>query len=228
MNSLILRGAPRVFGAAALFGALLVAPAAATTAPADVVGAACTSDEGVTVVVDFTDSGGNIEVACAEGSPQDGREALEEAGFTAEDSQPGMICAINSSPDPCPEEFDGNFWSYWNAEEGGEWEMYEVGADDAEPIPGNFEGWRYSDGSEGPQVAPAALAADDAEETGDAEIEAPADSDETPTEEATTTEADDEGGSSARVWIGVVAAIAVIGGIIAMVVRRNNQNNQIS
>src|SRR5699024_7745112 len=97
------------------------------------------------------------------------REALESAGFTPEDSQPGMICAIDSSPDPCPEEFDGNFWSYWNAEQDGEWETYEVGADDAEPAPGSFEGRRYFDGSEGPQATPAEIAAGAAGESDPAE-----------------------------------------------------------
>lgn len=242
-SSTLLRAAPRAIGAAALLGAMLTVPMGAVAAPAPA-GEACVGDEGVTVVVDFTDLGGEIDVACAEGTPENGREALESAGFTPEDSQPGMICTIDDQPDPCPEEFDGNFWSYWHAESGGDWESYMVGADEAEPAAGDFEGWRYSTGEEGPQVTPAALLgeetgdSDDADtgesaETGDSSGEADAEDgsgedaaddtgeDASDTGDAATDAADD--GSSARMWIGIVAGIAIIGAIIAMLVRRRNQ-----
>ena len=202
MNSSILRGAPRVLGAAALFGAMLAVPVSAAAAPATH-GEACVGDEGVTVVVDFTDSGGDIEVACAEGAQDSGRAALEAAGFTPEDSMPGMICAIDSSPDPCPEEFDGNFWSYWFANDSGEWESYQVGADEAEPALGGVEGWRYFDGSAGPQVDLANLptggdAPADAQDGDDAE-------DDAATAEAAGENTDSS--SSTAMWIGVTAAI---------------------
>ena len=245
-SSTLLRAAPRAVGAAALFGAMLGVPVGAVAAPAPA-GEACVGDEGVTVVVDFTDLGGELEFACAEGTPENGREALESAGFTPEDSQPGMICTINDQPDPCPEEFDGNFWSYWHAEAGGDWESYTVGADEAEPNPGAFEGWRYSTGEEGPQITPAALlgeetgdsdagyseASEDADtgesaETGDSAGEADAEDSADDTGEgagdagdAATEDAD--GGSSAGMWIGIVAGIAIIGAIIAMLARRRNQ-----
>src|SRR5699024_4178224 len=96
---------------------------------------------------------GSIEVGCAEGDPTSGRAALEAAGFTPTDSTPGMICAINSRPDPCPKEFTGAYWSYWYGEDG-EWTASEVGADDTDPAPGEVQGWRYFDGSAGPGVAP--------------------------------------------------------------------------
>ena len=180
-------------------------------------------DEGVTVVVDFTDSGGDIEVACAEGSPENGRAALETAGFVPEDSQPGMICAIDSSPDPCPEEFDGNYWSYWFANDAGEWESYQVGADEADPAPGAVEGWRYFDGSEGPQVEAAALVGGNTDEAAD-EPEA----EENPSEEGTDAESGASEDSSVGVWIGAIAAVAVVGGIIATLVRRRNQDEQLN
>lgn len=248
-SSTLLRAAPRAVGAAALFGAMLAVPVGAVAAPAPA-GEACVGDEGVTVVVDFTDLGGEIEVACAEGAPDSGREALEAAGFTPEDSEPGMICTIDDQPDPCPEEFDGNFWSYWHAEAGGDWESYMVGADESEPAPGEIEGWRYSTGEEGPQITPAALLGEDAGEDGDtgasedADTGAPAETDdssgEAGTEEDTggddtgdtgedtsdaanpATDASD-GESSTGMWIGIVAGIAIIGAVIAMLVRRRNQ-----
>src|SRR5690625_1046589 len=237
-SSTLLRASPRAVGAAALFGAMLAVPVGAVAAPAPA-GEACVGDEGVSVVVDFTDLGGGIEVGCAEGAPDSGREALEAAGFAPEDSMPGMICAIDSQPDPCPEEFDGNFWSYWHAADG-DWESYMVGADEAEPAPGDVEGWRYSTGEEGPQVLPAAVVGGEgageettAEET-DAEAEETGaedtESEESPAtetdeaeesdsesaeESAATEEAEDSGG--AGVWIAVIAGVAVIGAIIAMV-----------
>ncbi|WP_159623488.1 hypothetical protein [Ruania rhizosphaerae] len=174
---LTLRSLPAAVAAAALttaslagaFGAPSAGAEAVTSAP---VGTACADETGVTVVVDFTDVGGDIEVGCAEGDPTTGREALESAGFAPEDSQPGLICTIDGQPDPCPEEFDGNYWSYWNAEPEGEWTSYEVGADEAEPAPGAIEGWRYSDGSEGPGIAPVdVLAVAEPEETTDESAE---------------------------------------------------------
>lgn len=124
--------------------------------------AACA--DGVAVVVDFSDltvdgKSGTVEVGCAKGDPQNGRAALAAAGFTATDSQPGFLCAIDSKPDPCPETFEGSFWSYWHAAPDGEWASYQVGADASEPVPGQIEGWRYNDGTTPPGIAPGDVAA---------------------------------------------------------------------
>ena len=116
---------------------------------------ACNDDGGVTVVVDFTDLGGSIVSGCASGDPATGRSALEDAGFVATDSQPGMICAIDAQPDPCPATFEGSYWSYWHSSATGDWVSYQVGADSSDPMPGEIEGWRYNDGSTGPGIAPA-------------------------------------------------------------------------
>ncbi len=117
--------------------------------------AAC---NGVSIVVDFTDVGGKLEVACAEGEQTSGRDALLAAGFTLTDSQPGFLCAINSMPDPCPKTFDGSFWSYWHATPQGEWTSYQVGADSSSPAQGEIEGWRYNDGNTPPGITPASAA----------------------------------------------------------------------
>lgn len=137
-----------ITGSAAVVGVTSAAPAFAADGACD----------GVTVVVDLTDLGGDLEVACAEGEQENGRSALLAAGFTATDSQPGFLCAINSMPDPCPETFDGNFWSYWNSAPDGEWESYQVGADSSTPAIGQIEGWRYNDGTTPPGIAPSAAA----------------------------------------------------------------------
>lgn len=143
--------------------AAAAAPPASSAAPvvaafaASVTGEACTGPDGVTVVVDLTDLGGAVEVGCADGDPATGREALESAGFVPTDSSPGFICAVEGLPDPCPEEFDGSYWSYWTAEATGDWVAQTEGADTTDPVPGSIEGWRYNDGATGPGVAPAAL-----------------------------------------------------------------------
>lgn len=139
--------------------AVTVTAAGAEAAPTP--DGACTDGSGVTVVVDLTDLEGELEVGCAAGDPATGRAALTAAGFTASDASSGMICAINASPDPCPETFAGSYWSYWSAEPAGTWIAQQVGADASDPAPGGFEGWRYNDGASGPGVLPAALGSSD-------------------------------------------------------------------
>lgn len=161
----------RMLAATALIAGSAVVASVTGTAPAFAANGTC---DGVTVVVDLTDLGGDLKMACAEGEQETGRAALLAAGFTATDSQPGFLCAINSMPDPCPEVFDGNFWSYWHSAPDGEWESYQVGADSSTPASGEIEGWRYNDGATPPGIAPAAVAdalpapAPEASETPDA------------------------------------------------------------
>ncbi len=210
-----------------LAGLLTVSPSA-TAAPAD----AC--DDGVTVVVDFTDLGGEVEVGCADGDPATGREALESAGFTPTDSMPGMICAIDANPDPCPEEFDGSYWAYWTTD-GGEWVAHTAGADGTDPAPGDVEGWRYNDGATGPGISPdeatagadadpqdasgaAEPAATDAAETGSADTDATG----TVDADADADAADPDGAGTAWIWF-TVAGLAVIAAVVAFIVRSRRQ-----
>lgn len=119
---------------------------AATTA------SACT---GVTVVVDFSDLGGGVKLGCAASGFDTGRDALQSAGFTPTDSQPGLVCTIDAKPDPCPTTFKGSYWSYWHGESGdAKWTSYQVGADSSHPVAGSVEGWRYNDGKVGPGLSP--------------------------------------------------------------------------
>ncbi|WP_182113895.1 MULTISPECIES: hypothetical protein [unclassified Actinotalea] len=141
---------------------LLGAASASAVAPTALPAGACTDDTGITVVVDKTDLGGEVEVGCA---PQaaTGTEALQAAGFTDTRDAATMICAIDGLPDPCPTEFTGSYWAYWTASADGGWEQAQVGSDQAVPAPGGIEGWRYNDGAEPPTLAPAdAATADDA------------------------------------------------------------------
>lgn len=142
----------RMLAAVALIGGSAAFAGLTTDTPASANDTDCA---GVIVVVDLTDIGGKLEVGCAEGDQATGRDALLAAGFTAIDAEGGYICAINDSPDPCPETFDGKFWSYWNAStRTSEWVSYEVGADSSAPVEGSIEGWRYNDGSTPPGIKP--------------------------------------------------------------------------
>lgn len=219
-----------VLAGVALLVPLFAAPVAAdnTQEPAG----ACT-DDGVTVVVDLTDLGGEVEVGCAEGEPESGRDALESAGFETADSQPGMICAINSLPDPCPEEFDGNYWAYFTAEDGGEWTPSMEGADTAVPAPGAFEGWRYNDGSEAPDFEPVAAAQSDTEapaaeeESSEATDEATAADDENSSDDAqdAATESDSDSGIGTWGVVGIIVAVAVIVAVLGWILSRRRQQN---
>ena len=132
----------------------LAGPAAAASVPTTAAPSGpCTDGEGITVVVDLTDLGGEVEVGCATDAGT-GTEALQAAGFTDTRDASGMICAVDGLPDPCPATFEGSFWSYWFGGEDGTWQTYMEGSDTAVPEAGGVEGWRYSDGSAGPTLSP--------------------------------------------------------------------------
>src|SRR5690625_2561685 len=197
-----------------LAGLLTVSPSA-TAATTE----ACA--DGVTVVVDFTDLGGEVEVGCADGVPATGPDALESAGFTPTDAMPGMICAIDANPDPCPEEFDGSFWAYWTTEDG-EWVSHTAGADGTDPAPGDVEGWRYNDGTTAPGVSPVEAAAQAGGLAGEGaghqqDPEEPAGEDETAEAAAETGTNEDAGESSgSAIWIGALIALAAVAALFVI------------
>lgn len=157
MNRTIAQRSPLV-APALLLGAIVLAtvvPGILLASPATASPEACADGSGVTVIVDFTDIGGEVVAGCAPSDPATGREALEAAGFSPTNSPSGFICAIDAAPDPCPESFEGSFWAYWHSTADGAWTSYTVGADSSDPVPGQLEGWRYNDGTVPPGIAPA-------------------------------------------------------------------------
>lgn len=150
--------------AAALLAAGFAIPLAASSAAGDTLVPPSPCEDGVTVVVDFTDLGGQLETGCAT-DPATGIEALQQVGFTDTRDPAGMICAIDARPDPCPETFAGSYWSYWYAGTDGTWQVWMEGADTSVPAAGGFEGWRYNDGSTGPSVLPLDLRAEPTDES---------------------------------------------------------------
>ena len=200
---------------------LLTLPAAAQAAVPSTVdpSGACTDPNGITVVVDLTDLGGAVEVGCAPDAAT-GTEALQVAGFTETRDAASMICAIDGAPDPCPETFEGSFWSYWFAAPDGQWESYMEGPDTAVPVAGQLEGWRYSDGTAGPTVEPAAVvgAAGSAETAETAETAA-ADDESAPVAAEEPTDA----GPSPAV-LGGLGLLAVLAGAAVLIGRRRSHN----
>lgn len=195
----------------------LAGPAAAATVPTTAAASGpCTDGEGVTVVVDLTDLGGEVEVGCATDAGT-GTEALQAAGFTDTRDASGMICAVDDLPDPCPTEFEGSFWSYWFAGDDGTWQTYMEGSDTAVPEAGGVEGWRYSDGSAGPTLSPTeALALEPAE----AEQDATADATEETADDAAAGDADEQTtvtqGSPVETTGGVSPVLLAGAGVIAV------------
>lgn len=125
---------------------------------------ACIGDSGVTVVIDYQKLGGNPEVRCFTGDPEDGVDAIRSAGFTLEGVDQwgdAFVCRINDRPavgetvpileDPeytedCVRTPPANgYWSYWHSDDQGEsWEYSNVGAMGSEPVQGEWEGWSFS------------------------------------------------------------------------------------
>lgn len=188
----------------------------ATTTP-NVQGQACIGDSGVTVVVDFTDLGGAIEIGCAEGDPASGREALTAAGFEPADGSPGLICTIAALPDGCPP-FDGvNFWAYFSGEAGSDWAQQMAGADGIDPAPGAIDAWRYNDGSAGPGVTPDYVISTGTQLTPEPTSGSGSDS------MATASDSEESAGPSVVGRLLSVAGIVVIAAIVGVVIRRRRQ-----
>jgi hypothetical protein len=122
-------------------------------------GEACSSADGITVVVDLHELGdGTTFVRCAEGAPATGLEALRLAGIDHQTTVrfPGFICRIGGRPadDPCLDAAPADaYWSYWLAARGGSWCYADRGAGGRTPPPGTVEGWSFAL-DRGPDGAP--------------------------------------------------------------------------
>ena len=110
----------------------------------------CGNNEDVTVVVDFGDLGGGVNVRCApQGADgiKSGFDALEHANITYEQSG-GYLCRIAGKPEsgPCNNRPGaGPYWAYYYAKRGEPWKYSSYGAGTRKPPPGSAEGWAYAD-----------------------------------------------------------------------------------
>jgi hypothetical protein len=129
--------------------ALLVALAAPVATPVAQQAASCPNATGVTVVVDFQELGGGVNVVCAPGPVASGLEAMRVAGVAYQTAQrfPGFVCRIAGQPanDPCVNASPASaYWSYWIAAPGGSWCYSTFGAGSRRPPAGTFEGWSFA------------------------------------------------------------------------------------
>lgn len=145
--------------AAVLPTAAVAVPGAVQTASATTVSGACTTNAGVTVVVNFGSLGGGTQVHCDTGatSSTTGLSALSSGFSTAgtHHDGPGFVCRINDKPspsqDPCINTPPATaYWSYWYAGNGGSWTYSSKGAANRTVIVGGFEGWSFGDGGTRP------------------------------------------------------------------------------
>ncbi len=147
-------GAAAVSGAPAAVAEPPVASASQTGAaqkPPKIIGKACTSKRGVTVVVDFRtlrNRSGHpmnvIKIGCAKGAPESGLSALLGAGFDVDPDNP-FVCMIDNrpiNPPRCPPP-DG-YWAYSHGKRGGNWMVAGTGAGDWTPPRGSLEGWSWA------------------------------------------------------------------------------------
>ncbi len=132
--------------------AALGAVATITSVAGGLTGSPCAAGSGVTVVVDFTHFGGDVDAGCASGTPTNGLTAMHDAGFTtAGTTQFGdaFVCRISDLPapadEPCTSTPPGNaFWALYFAQPtDSAWTFSAVGALNFHPAPGSIEAWAF-------------------------------------------------------------------------------------
>lgn len=150
----------RLLIALALVAGSAFAPGAAMPASAGVIGGACPTRQGVTVVVNFGSLGGGTVVRCdtAATSSTSGLTSMNRVGFTTVGTShdgPGFVCRINGKPGDPPEDCVNTppstaYWSYWQATNGESWVYSSLGAASSHVHLGGFEGWSFGNGSARP------------------------------------------------------------------------------
>ena len=132
-----------------ILAAGMVTAGLVTAAPAGAAEGACSTANGVTVVIDFQELGGGVSTRCVTGQVANGFEALAAAGLSYQTAlrSPGFLCKIAGLPateqciQPSP---TTAYWSYWLANRGGEWCYSTLGAGNISPLPGTVQGWSFS------------------------------------------------------------------------------------
>lgn len=156
------------WGAAA---ALLAASSMLVAPPAHA--SACPTSNGVTVMVDFSRTGGSgIETACVSDGGDDSAAGLfTTAGheLTRVQSQPGAVCKVDGlrAEDACVRMPSGRaFWGLFWSDGDGDWVFSQDGVDTLNVPGGGSVAWAWQDGGsyDYPGSAPASHPADEPEE----------------------------------------------------------------
>jgi hypothetical protein len=122
----------------------------------------CQGSSGVTVVVNFKAFHGGIKIRCAPGHPDNGIQALRQAGYTVKGTkQTGLafVCRINGKPSPkrqkCITIPPANaYWAYYHAKrKAKKWTYSSTGPLSYHPPQGSIEAWAWGD-SRKPGITP--------------------------------------------------------------------------
>jgi hypothetical protein len=122
----------------------------------------CHGDSGVTVVVNFKAFHGRIKIRCAPGNPDNGIQALRQAGYTLKGTKEtglAFVCRINRKPSPkrqkCITIPPANaYWAYYHAKRGAKkWTYSSTGPLSYHPPQGSIEAWAWGD-SRKPGITP--------------------------------------------------------------------------
>ena len=121
----------------------------------------CLDNVGITVVIDFRELGGGVNVRCTAAAASSGLDALDLAGVAWEPVLrfPGFVCRIAGKPGPDTEACINTppasaYWTYWLAPRGGQWCYSTVGPGTRTPPPGTIEGWSFALDKVGAGVPP--------------------------------------------------------------------------
>jgi hypothetical protein len=154
----------RLAAALALVAIGIFVPVAPAPAPAHAARWAegpCTDNVGITIVIDFQELDGGVNVRCAPGPVTSGLDALDQAGIVWEGTRrfPGVVCRIAGKPGAGSESCVNTppataYWSYWVAPRGGPWCYSTAGAGNRTPPPGTIEGWSFALGRVSVDIPP--------------------------------------------------------------------------
>ncbi|MEP6527410.1 MAG: hypothetical protein ABJA86_09615 [Nocardioidaceae bacterium] len=116
----------------------------------------------MTVVVNFKAFHGRIKIRCAPGHPDNGIQALRQAGYTVKGTKEtglAFVCRINRKPSPkrqkCISIPPANaYWAYYHAKKGAKkWTYSSTGPLSYHPPQGSIEAWAWGD-SRKPGISP--------------------------------------------------------------------------
>jgi hypothetical protein len=122
----------------------------------------CHHGNGVTVVVNFKAFKGRIVIRCAPGHPNNGIQALRQAGYRVKgtkDTGLAFVCRINRKPPPrrqkCVHIPPANaYWAYYHAKRHAKkWTYSSAGPLSYHPPQGSIEAWAWGDGRK-PGISP--------------------------------------------------------------------------
>ncbi|MEJ7834532.1 MAG: hypothetical protein WKF79_16585, partial [Nocardioides sp.] len=130
--------------------AMSLVGAAVLAAPADA--AACPTETGVSVIVDFNGLGGGVQGTCeSDGGGKSASTLFAQAGFplTYAQRQPGFVCRVSGVPtsDPCVNTSPANaFWAlWWSDGKSGRWTYSTLGASSLTIPDGGYVGFSFDD-----------------------------------------------------------------------------------